>query len=101
MIFRLNSRNYLSVTILSADDEWEGAIFRVLSAMRNVNRNRAAATMSGVLLGIAFLLSAPSKAFGYADPGTGAFLYQAAYAAFIGGAFYFRKLLNRIFRKRQ
>jgi hypothetical protein len=54
-----------------------------------------------LLLGIVLLLSSPSKLFGYADPGTGAFLYQAAYAAFIGGAFYFRKFLSRIFRKRR
>jgi hypothetical protein len=56
---------------------------------------------SSALLGIVLLLSSPSRLFGYADPGTGAFLYQAAYAAFIGGAFYFRKFLSRIFRKRQ
>ncbi len=69
--------------------------------MLKVNRNRLANTAGVVLLGTALLLSAPSRAFGYADPGTGAFLYQAAYAAFLGGAFYFRKFLNRIFRKRQ
>jgi hypothetical protein len=69
--------------------------------MFNVYRNRLANTTGAILIGIALFLSAPSRAFGYADPGTGAFLYQAAYAAFIGGAFYFRKFLNRIFRKRQ
>lgn len=53
------------------------------------------------LLGTALLLAFPTHLFGYTDPGTGAFLYQAAYAAFIGGAFYFRKFLGRIFRKRQ
>jgi hypothetical protein len=52
-------------------------------------------------MGLVLLLASPSNLFGYTDPGTGAFLYQAAYAAFIGGAFYFRKILNRIFRKRQ
>ena len=57
-------------------------------------------TVGAVLLGLALLLSSPSSLFGYTDPGTGAFLYQAVYAAFIGGAFYFRKFLNRIFRKR-
>jgi len=46
------------------------------------------------------LLASPSHLFGYADPGTGAFLYQAVYAACIGGVFYFRKFLRRIFRKR-
>ena len=57
--------------------------------------------MGSALLGTALLLSSPSNLFGYADPGTGAFLYQAAYAACIGGAFYFRKFLNSIFRKRR
>ena len=52
------------------------------------------------VLGVALLLSSPTRLFAYADPGTGAFLYQAAYAAFLGGAFYFRKFLRRIFRKR-
>ena len=27
----------------------------------------------------------PTQAYGYADPGTGTFVYQAVYAAFIGG----------------
>lgn len=51
------------------------------------------------LLIIPLLLATPSKAFGYADPGTGAFLYQAAYAAFLGGTFYLRRFLER-FRRR-
>ena len=47
------------------------------------------------------LLSAlPSKANAYADPGTGAYLYQAIYAAVLGGAFYFRRLVTRLWRKR-
>ena len=58
-------------------------------------------TAGAVLLGLVLLLSSPSNLFGYTDPGTGAFLYQAVYAAFIGGTFYFRKFLSRIFRKRQ
>jgi hypothetical protein len=56
-----------------------------------------AAKMS--LLVVPLLLTTPSKAFGYADPGTGAFVYQAAYAAFLGGSFYLRKLLNRFWKK--
>jgi hypothetical protein len=52
------------------------------------------------LLILPLLLATPSKAFGYADPGTGAFLYQAAYAAFLGGTFYLRKILNRFWPKR-
>jgi hypothetical protein len=47
------------------------------------------------------VLTTPSKAYGYTDPGTGAFVYQAAYAAFLGGSFYLRKLLDRIFSKRK
>lgn len=47
------------------------------------------------------MLATPAKAFGYADPGTGAFVYQAAYAIFLGGAFHLRKLLNRFWPKRK
>jgi len=50
---------------------------------------------------VPLLLVTPSRAFGYADPGTGAFVYQAAYAAFLGSTFYLRRLLNRVFRKRR
>ena len=46
-------------------------------------------------------LATPSSAYGYADPGTGAFLYQAAYAAFLGAVFYLRRVLNRFWRKRK
>ena len=53
------------------------------------------------LLLLPLLLTTPSKAFGYSDPGTGAFVYQAAYAAFLGGSFYLRRLLDRIWRKRK
>jgi hypothetical protein len=69
--------------------------------MLKPNRRPFVGLTSAVVLGIALLLSSPSKLSAYADPGTGAFLYQAVYAAFIGGAFYFRKFLSRIFRKRQ
>ena len=47
------------------------------------------------------VLVSPSAAFGYADPGTGTFIYQAAYALFLGGAYYLRKLLNRVWGKRR
>ena len=53
------------------------------------------------LLVAPLLLTTPSKAYGYADPGTGAFIYQAAYAAFLGGTFYFRKFLDRFWRRRK
>jgi hypothetical protein len=69
--------------------------------MLKPERNPSVSVTSVWLLGIVLLLSSPSNLFGYTDPGTGAFLYQAAYAAFIGGVFYFRKFLSRIFRKRR
>jgi hypothetical protein len=54
-----------------------------------------------LLLWMPLVLVSPSKAFGYSDPGTGTFIYQAAYAAFLGGTFYLRRLLDRIWRKRK
>jgi hypothetical protein len=54
-----------------------------------------------LLLWIPLLLVVPAKAYGYADPGTGAFVYQAAYAAFLGGTFYLRRLLDRLWRRRK
>jgi hypothetical protein len=54
-----------------------------------------------LLLWVPLLLASPAKAYGYADPGTGAFIYQAAYAAFLGGTFYLRRFLNQIFRRRR
>ncbi len=54
------------------------------------------------LLAVApLLLATPSKASAYADPGTGAFVYQAAYAAFLGGTYYLRRFLDRIWGKRK
>lgn len=50
---------------------------------------------------IPFILSLPTHAYGYTDPGTGAFLYQAIYAAFLGASFYFRRFLNRFGGKRE
>jgi len=54
-----------------------------------------------LLLCVPLLLVSPAKAYGYADPGSGAFLYQMIYAGFLGGTFYLRKLLNRIWGKRK
>ena len=56
-----------------------------------------------LLLWIPLLLISPRDAFGYADPGSGAFVYQAAYAAFLGGTYYFRRILNYLWpgRKRR
>ncbi len=50
---------------------------------------------------VILLLTSPSRASAYVDPGSGAFVYQAVYAAFLGGAFYFRKFLGRIWRRRK
>lgn len=57
--------------------------------------------ISLALVLVALVLISPSRAYGYTDPGTGQFIYQAAYAAFLGGTFYLRKFLNRIFGKRK
>jgi hypothetical protein len=48
---------------------------------------------------LTLLLASPSMAFGYVDPGSGSFTYQAIYAAFLGGIFYLRKFLNRFFKR--
>ncbi len=53
------------------------------------------------LLVAPLLLATPSRAYGYADPGTGAFVYQAAYAAFLGGTFYLRRFLDRFWSRRK
>lgn len=50
---------------------------------------------------VPLLLVTPARASAYADPGTGAFVYQAAYAAFLGGSFYLRKFLDRFWLKRK
>jgi hypothetical protein len=52
-----------------------------------------------LLLLMPLLLATPGRASAYADPGAGAFLYQAAYAAFLGGSFYLRKLLDRFWHR--
>jgi hypothetical protein len=54
-----------------------------------------------LLLWVPLLLVSPAKAYGYADPGTGALVYQAAYAAFLGGTFYLRRFLDQMFRRRR
>ena len=52
-----------------------------------------------LLLLLPLALTCPVKASAYADPGTGAFVYQAVYAAFLGGSFYLRRLLDRFYRR--
>ena len=57
--------------------------------------------LNALLILCPLLLATPARAYGYADPGTGSFVYQAAYAVFLGGSFYLRKLLNRFFGKKK
>jgi hypothetical protein len=58
-------------------------------------------TIRVAMILLPLLLAAPARAYGYTDPGTGAFIYQAAYAAFLGGSFYLRKFLDRFFGKKK
>jgi hypothetical protein len=69
--------------------------------MLKTSQTVALTSVKVLLLLAALLLASPTKASAYVDPGSGAFVYQAVYAAFIGGAFYFRKILDRIWRKRK
>jgi hypothetical protein len=54
-----------------------------------------------LLLVLPLLMVTPAKAYGYTDPGTGAFIYQAAYALVLGGSFHLRKLLDRFWPRRK
>jgi len=72
----------------------------MMDAVRKALRAMLPGWIKGSLLLLPLLLASPSKAYGYVDPGSGSFIYQAIYAAFIGAAFYFRKFLGRIFGKR-
>jgi hypothetical protein len=54
-----------------------------------------------MVLLLPLMLATPVKAFGYADPGTGTFVYQASYAAVLGGWFCLRKLFDRIRHRRK
>jgi hypothetical protein len=69
------------------------------------SRSNSLAPLKPVVRGLAIclplLLATPVKAHAYTDPGTGAFIYQAAYAAFLGGTYYFRKFLDRFWGKRK
>jgi hypothetical protein len=68
--------------------------------LKNIKRQNALLLLTkALLMWVPAVLVSPSTAFGYADPGSGAFIYQAAYAAFLGGTYYLRKLLDRVFRK--
>jgi hypothetical protein len=75
--------------------------FMSLEAVPGAHRTLCATIARALLLLIPLLLATPSKASAYVDPGSGAFVYQAAYAAFLGGSFYLRKLLDRFWPKRK
>jgi hypothetical protein len=72
----------------------------MMDVVRKALRPTLPGWIKGSLLLLPLLLASPSKAYGYVDPGSGSFVYQAIYAACIGAAFYFRKFLGRIFGKR-
>ena len=63
--------------------------------MKKANQMLTSALLAVVALAV-LLTCAPTKAYGYTDPGTGTYMVQAVYAAFIGGVFYFRKLVQKI-----
>jgi hypothetical protein len=44
-------------------------------------------------LSVALVLLTEPRAYAYTDPGSGALLWQALVAAFVGAGFYFRKFL--------
>ena len=44
-------------------------------------------------LAVALVLATEPRAYAYTDPGSGALLWQALVAAFVGAGFYFRKFL--------
>ena len=46
------------------------------------------------------IASFPGSAYGYADPGTGALLYQAFYAIALGGIFYLRRIIAKFGSRR-
>ncbi|MEQ1949327.1 MAG: hypothetical protein ABL995_19195 [Bryobacteraceae bacterium] len=58
---------------------------------RTVGRVLLAGTFFGLLLA-----GTPVTASAYADPGTGAFVYQAFYAGVLTGAFYLRKFVQKL-----
>jgi hypothetical protein len=74
---------------------------RSLLTMLKTHYSFAQKSLHALWLLAVVLLAFPSKASAYVDPGSGAFVYQAVYAAFLGGAFYFRKALSRLWRKRK
>ena len=52
-------------------------------------------------LAVSLILLTEPRAHAYTDPGSGALLWQALVAAFIGAGFYFRKFLFHFFPKKK
>ena len=52
-------------------------------------------------LAVALVVLTEPRAYAYTDPGSGALLWQALVAAFIGAGFYFRKFLFHFFPKKK
>ena len=52
------------------------------------------------LAGILVLATEP-RAYAYTDPGSGALLWQALVASFVGAGFYFRKFLFHLIPKKK
>ena len=67
------------------------------SASRRLSTRMLAIHLSLLLLMVAAF---PTAAYGYADPGTGALLYQAFYAIALGGIFYLRRIITKFGSRR-
>jgi len=52
-------------------------------------------------LAVVLVLLTEPRAYAYTDPGSGALLWQALVAAFIGAGFYFRKFLFHLSPKKK
>ncbi len=52
-------------------------------------------------LAVILVLLTEPRAYAYTDPGSGALLWQALVAAFVGAGFYFRKFLFRLSPKKK
>lgn len=54
-----------------------------------------------LLLYLPTLLLIPRQAKAYIDPGSGAYIYQAICAVCLGGLYYFRRFVQRFWKKRR
>ena len=52
-------------------------------------------------LAVILLVATEPRAWAYTDPGSGALLWQALVAAFVGAGFYFRKFLFHLIPKKK